>query len=79
MGSETMHKGNCHCSACMSAFLAWLRKRERCFKKLYEGKRGLHFKHTGYSPMYLDDFTASATVIPFQVLYPTPKDPHPCK
>lgn len=21
---------------------------ERCFKKLYDGKKGLHFKHTGY-------------------------------
>ncbi len=40
---------------------------ETCFKKLYENKRGLHFKHTGYSPMYLDDFTERATVIPFQV------------
>lgn len=42
---------------------------ETCFKKLYENKRGLHFKHTGYSPMYLDDFTDDATVIPFQVKY----------
>lgn len=42
---------------------------ERCFKKLYEAKRGLHFKHTGYSPMYLDDFTADAAVVPFQVLF----------
>lgn len=40
---------------------------EKCFKKLYEGKRGLHFKHTGYSPMYLCDFTADAEVVPFQV------------
>lgn len=40
---------------------------ESCFKKLYENRRGLHFKHTGYSPMYLADFTADATVIPFQV------------
>lgn len=41
---------------------------EQCFKKLYEGKRGLHFKHTGYSPMYLDDFVADGEVIPFQFL-----------
>jgi len=45
---------------------------ETCFKKLYEGKRGLHFKHTGYSPMYLADFTARGTVIPFQVRLATP-------
>lgn len=44
---------------------------ERCFKKLYSNSRGLHFKHTGYSPMYLTDFTQSATVIPFQVIFPT--------
>lgn len=42
---------------------------EHCFKKLYENTRGLHFKHTGYSPMYLTDFTAVATVVPFQVLF----------
>lgn len=47
---------------------------ERCFKKLYEGKRGLHFKHTGYSPMYLSDFTHRCTVIPFQVDFPIPTD-----
>lgn len=50
---------------------------ERCFKKLYENKRGLHFKHTGYSPMYLDDFTADATVYPFQVVtHPNQDTPH---
>lgn len=42
---------------------------EHCFKKLYSNTRGLHFKHTGYSPMYLANFTAPATVIPFQVLH----------
>ena len=47
---------------------------EWCFKKLYENKRGLHFKHTGYSPMYLDDFTEKATVIPFQVIFPKAED-----
>lgn len=41
---------------------------ERCFKKLYENSQGLHFKHTGYSPMYLEKFTATGVVIPFQVL-----------
>jgi hypothetical protein len=40
---------------------------EMCFKKLYQNTRGLHFKHTGYSPMYLDDFTAEGEVVPFQV------------
>ncbi|HEY0623169.1 hypothetical protein [Sphingomonas sp.] len=44
---------------------------ERCFKKLYQAKRGLHFKHTGYSPMYLADFTGTALVIPFQVICKT--------
>ena len=39
---------------------------EQCFKKLYENKTGLHFKHTGYSPMYLADFTEPAVVYPFQ-------------
>ncbi len=48
---------------------------ETCFKKLYQGKRGLHFKHTGYSPMYLADFTSEGAVVPFQVFLseePTP-------
>jgi len=40
---------------------------ERCVKKLYKNTRGLHFKHTGYSPMYLADFTAAGTFLPFQV------------
>ena len=40
---------------------------ETCFKKLYENKSGLHFKHTGYSPTYLDQMTADAVVYPFQV------------
>lgn len=40
---------------------------EKCFKKLYENKTGLHFKHTGYSPMYLADMTSLALVYPFQV------------
>lgn len=39
---------------------------ERCCKKLYENTKGLHFKHTGYSPMYLSDFTTPITVYPFQ-------------
>lgn len=42
---------------------------ERCFKKLYDGSKGLHFKHSGYSPMYLSDFSQNAWVIPFQVEY----------
>lgn len=37
---------------------------EECFKKLYENKRGLHFKHTGYSPMYLTDFQELAAFFP---------------
>lgn len=41
---------------------------EPCFKKLYTNTRGLHFKHTGYSPMYLDDFTEDAKVYPFQLV-----------
>ena len=45
---------------------------ERCHKKLYENARGLHFKHTGYSPMYLSDFTGNADVVPFQVLLASP-------
>jgi hypothetical protein len=27
------HRGNCHCSACMSEFFAWLRKREATAEK----------------------------------------------
>ena len=41
---------------------------EHCFKKLYSNTRGLHFKHSGYSPMYLANFVDDATVIPFQVI-----------
>lgn len=44
---------------------------EECHKKLYENKLGLHFKHTGYSTMYLSDFTAEGEVVPFQLLLPT--------
>jgi len=40
---------------------------ETCFKKLYENKRGMHFKHTGYSPTYLADMTAEGAVHPFRV------------
>lgn len=39
---------------------------ERCWKKLYENSKGLHFKHTGYSPMYVSDFQQPAEIIPFQ-------------
>lgn len=51
---------------------------ERCHKKLYRNGSGLHFKHTGYSPMYLEAFTASAMVCPFQVdLKPIHASPTP--
>ena len=40
---------------------------ERCCKKLYKNTLGLYFKHSGYSPMYLTDFTAVGHVIPFQL------------
>ncbi len=43
---------------------------EGCFKKLYENKVGRHFKHTGYSPMYLKDFTEDGVVYPFQFVRP---------
>lgn len=49
---------------------------ETCFKKLYDGKRGLHFKHTGYSPMYLCDFVQDGTVIPFQTSLPAAIQEH---
>lgn len=39
---------------------------EECFKKMYENKKGLHFKHTGYSPMYLDEFDKTIVYIPYQ-------------
>lgn len=42
---------------------------ERCFKKLYKNTKGLHFKHTGFSTMYLEDFTEEATVVEHQVLF----------
>jgi len=41
---------------------------EICHKKLYENKKGLHFKHTGCSPSYLTDFIIEVTYIPFQIL-----------
>lgn len=41
---------------------------EECFKKLYENTKGLHFKHTGYSPMYLTDFIEEIIYVPYQVL-----------
>jgi len=40
---------------------------EVCFKKLYKNATGLHFKHTGYSPMYIADFTRDGYFVPFQV------------
>ena len=47
---------------------------EECYKKIYENKKGKHFKHSGMrfegcpSVMYLDDFTQDVTYVPFQVL-----------
>ena len=49
---------------------------EHCFKKLYENSKGLHFKHTGYASMYLADFTATARVIPFQVIFSDTENNH---
>lgn len=40
---------------------------EWCEKKLYLNNKGLHFKHTGYQPMYLERFTSPATVYLFHV------------
>lgn len=42
---------------------------EICVKKLYENTKGLHFKHTGYSPMYLKDFTRKIRYIPYQYYF----------
>lgn len=39
---------------------------ESCFKKLYENKHGLHFKHTGYRPTYLANMVADGIVHPFR-------------
>lgn len=44
---------------------------ETCFKKLYENTKGLYFKHTGYSPMYLKSFTKERVYVPYQVLSDT--------
>lgn len=41
---------------------------EVCFKKLYKNTKGLHFKHTGYSPMYLKEFTREVHYVPYQVI-----------
>lgn len=41
---------------------------EVCYKKLYENKLGLHFKHTGYTPIYLQDLTDTLEVVPFQIV-----------
>lgn len=43
-----------------------LRTGEECHKKLYENTKGLHFKHTGYPPMYLHEMTRTLTFVPFQ-------------
>ncbi len=40
-----------------------------CFKKLYQNTKGLYFKHTGYSPMYLNEFSKKVKWVPFQILY----------
>jgi len=42
---------------------------ETCFKKLYENKRGMYFKHTGYSSTYVAEMTADAIVHPFRVVF----------
>jgi hypothetical protein len=39
---------------------------EECLKKLYRNKTGLHFKHTGYPPTYIDRCTARGHFIPYQ-------------
>lgn len=46
---------------------------ERCLKKLYKNNIGLYFKHTGYSNMYIDSFTSTYTVVPFQVITDGPQ------
>ena len=42
---------------------------ESCHKKLYRNTKGLHFKHTGYSPTYIADMTSEAEFVPHQVLW----------
>lgn len=41
---------------------------EICMKKLYENTKGIYFKHTGYSSMYISEFNDECLVFPFQVL-----------
>lgn len=41
---------------------------EECVKKLYENKKGLHFKHSGYPPSYLSEMTIGVIYIPYQVI-----------
>lgn len=49
---------------------------ELCWKKLYENTKGRYFKHTGYSSMYIHNFTESCTVVPFQIVRkPNANDP----
>lgn len=43
---------------------------EWCLKKLYQNKKGLHFKHAGYIPMYLDDFTKECIYAERQIKFP---------
>lgn len=39
---------------------------EVCHKKLYRNSKGLHFKHTGYPPTYLDQMHGEILHVPYQ-------------
>ena len=41
---------------------------EKCFKKLYQNTKGLHFKHSKTGTHYLDSFTDTAVYVPFQII-----------
>lgn len=71
IGEPEPHKQHCNQQGGLDLYVRVINfdTGEECHKKLYLNKTGLHFKHTGYSPMYLKDMTATATVYPFQVIF----------
>ena len=46
-----------------------LRTGEICCKKLYQNRKGLHFKHAGYPPSYLHEMTQTVSYVQFQYAF----------
>lgn len=70
VGEPEPHKQHCNQQRGLDIYVKVINldTGEECHKKLYQNSKGLHFKHTGYSPTYLSNMTGDAVVYPFQVM-----------